>query len=311
MRKSYLLFGGIIIVVAVVAGMGALLLRHPSPAPMATSTPPVVTPPAPPATTTAVIGHSVEGRPIKAYTFGTGHEHLLFVGGMHGGYEWNAVVLAYDILDYFQKHPEAVPPNETISIIPDLNPDAVYKVTHKEGKITTADVLPIKDKVFARFNANGVDLNRNFDCHWQPKSSFLGKTTSAGTAPFSEPETAALRNYVAQFKPRSVAFWHSKSGVVYGAACTGSITAADRAVMDTYAKAAGYGTQAIFNAYTIHGDAESWLTSIGIPAITVELTTHNSIEYQKNLAGVLALMKHFTTTTLTGLGTNTKATTTN
>ena len=33
-----------------------------------------------------VIGHSVEGRNIDAYTYGTGTTHIGFVGGMHGGY---------------------------------------------------------------------------------------------------------------------------------------------------------------------------------------------------------------------------------
>ena len=33
------------------------------------------------------IGTSVEGRKIEAYSFGDGDTHLLFVGGMHGGYE--------------------------------------------------------------------------------------------------------------------------------------------------------------------------------------------------------------------------------
>ena len=37
----------------------------------------------------SVIGKSVEGRDIEAYTYGTGFNHLLFVGGIHGGYSWN------------------------------------------------------------------------------------------------------------------------------------------------------------------------------------------------------------------------------
>ena len=39
------------------------------------------------------------------------------------------------------------------------------------------------------------------------------------------------------------------------------------------------------------GDAEGWLASIGVPAITVELSTHETIEWQKNLAGLTALIE--------------------
>ncbi|MFZ2763859.1 MAG: hypothetical protein WAX80_02385, partial [Minisyncoccia bacterium] len=46
-----------------------------------------------------VIGTSVEGRLIDAYTYGDGKTHLLLVGGIHGGYEWNTVIFAYKFLD--------------------------------------------------------------------------------------------------------------------------------------------------------------------------------------------------------------------
>ena len=36
-----------------------------------------------------VIGSSVQGRKIESYTYGGGAKHLVFVGGIHGGYEWN------------------------------------------------------------------------------------------------------------------------------------------------------------------------------------------------------------------------------
>jgi hypothetical protein len=41
---------------------------------------------------------------------------------------------------------------------------------------------------------NDVDLNRNFDCKWQPTSTWRSTSVSAGTQPFSEPEAAAIRD---------------------------------------------------------------------------------------------------------------------
>ena len=39
-----------------------------------------------------VLGQSVEGRDIDHYRFGTGDTHVLLVGGVHGGYEWNSII---------------------------------------------------------------------------------------------------------------------------------------------------------------------------------------------------------------------------
>jgi hypothetical protein len=63
--------------------------------------------------------------------------------------------------------------------------------------------------------------------------------------------------------------------------------------MNTYAKAAGYPAVDTFDSYEITGDAEGWLASINIPAITVELKTHESVEWEKNLAGIKALFKYY------------------
>ena len=47
-----------------------------------------------------VIGLSVEGRNVDAYTYGNGEVKLLFVGGIHGGYEWNSGIFASPFIDY-------------------------------------------------------------------------------------------------------------------------------------------------------------------------------------------------------------------
>jgi hypothetical protein len=50
-----------------------------------------------------------------------------------------------------------------------------------------------------RENENGVDLNRNYDAHWeQIKDDF--KQVSSGPSPFSEPETKAIRDSLKNFQ---------------------------------------------------------------------------------------------------------------
>lgn len=241
----------------------------------------------------SVIGTSVEGRAIEAYTFGKGEKQLLFVGGIHGGYEWNSVVLAYTFLDYLNAHPEAIPTNLTVTVIPSANPDGVYKVIGKEGRFTPLDVPAESSTVPGRFNAHTVDLNRNFDCNWKPEAKWKGNTVSGGTAPFSEPEAAAFRDFVLKQKPNAVVFWHSQANAVYASACNSGILPETLNIMNAYAHASGYQAVKSFDAYEVTGDAEGWLASVGIPALTVELQTHETVEWERNLAGIKALFDYY------------------
>lgn len=240
----------------------------------------------------SVIGASVQGRPIEAYTYGSGTTHLVFVGGIHGGYEWNSVVLAYEMMDHLATQPTMLGNDVMVTVIPSANPDGVFKIVGKEGRFSAADV-PTGDQSAGRFNANNVDLNRNFDCKWQRESTWRGNKVSAGTSAFSEPEARAIRDFALKQKPDGFIFWHSQANAVYASECTAGILPETRAMMSAYAAAAGYKPVDTFDAYPVTGDAEGWLARVGIPAITVELATHEAVEFDKNLAGVKALMTRY------------------
>jgi len=253
----------------------------------------VVTPePAIIVATSTVIGHSVLGRPIEVYTYGQGSTTVLFVGGMHGGYEWNSVLLAYNFIDELETGQFTVPDHLTLKIIPALNPDGLYKVVQKEGRFTSSDIPPntAHQTGEGRFNANNVDLNRNFACKWQKESSWRGKVVSAGTEAFSEPESQALRNLISDTSPTAVIFWHSQANNVYASECFEGPLPKTLELMNAYAKAGQYGAVASFDAYPVTGDAEGWLASINIPAITVELEGRLDPEWSRNRAGIEALL---------------------
>lgn len=238
---------------------------------------------------TSTIGQSVQGRDIDAYSFGKGTTRLLFVGGIHGGYEWNSVLLAYKFIDYFSEDSTRVPDGITLTIVPNANPDGLFEVVKKDGRFTQEDVV---EGVLGtgRLNANGVDLNRNFGCKWKAGGMWRGTPVSAGSEPFSEPEAQALQRYVSEMKPDAVVFWHSQSNAVYGSECENGILPMTLEIMNAYADAANYAKMPAFDAYPVTGDAEGWLASIGIPAVTVELETHQTIEWERNLRGMLALL---------------------
>lgn len=239
-----------------------------------------------------IIGYSVEGREIECYTFGNKEKLLVLVGGIHGGYEWNSSLLAWEFIDYLELNPEFIPKSLSVAIIPTLNPDGLFKAISKEGRFTVADIRAGSNEE-GRFNTSNVDLNRNFDCNWQPKGVWRQKEVSGGSAAFSEPESAAIKDFVLQNNPAAVVFWHSQSNAVYGSMCNSDMLPETRDILNLYADASGYPAVDTFGQYQVTGDATDWLASIGIPAISVELSTHENTDWQKNLAGIKALFEYY------------------
>lgn len=241
-----------------------------------------------------VIGKSVEGRDILAYNYGTGDTRVLFVGGIHGGYSWVATQVAFQAMDYFKENPSVIPSNIKVTVIPNLNPDGLFDAVNKEGRFVKADVTTSQTALVAsRFNANKVDLSRNFDCNWKEAATWQTKTVSGGTAPFSEPESLAIKNYVESHKISAAVVWYSSAGGVYSSSCGNGIIPETKTITEIYAKASGYTAHQSFDAYTTTGDIVNWLAKVNVPAISVLLKTHSSSDWNENKKGIDALLSHY------------------
>lgn len=241
-----------------------------------------------------ILGHSTQGRPIERYTFGNGPAHLVFIGGIHGGYEWNSTTLAYQVIDYLTAFPKRIPETITLHIIPTANPDGLFLVAGKEDRVTSLDI-PSVDPLAAlpgRFNANQVDLNRNWDCDWSANAFWRNQPISGGTSPFSEVETQVLRDFLLGTGVQGVIFWHSAAALVIPGQCNDEPHLPSQTLAAAYRQASGYGHSSTL-AYPITGDAADWLTRQGISAITVELRNHFDTDWPENLAGVLAVLALF------------------
>ena len=220
-----------------------------------------------------IIGYSVQNRPIKAYTVGWGRRAIVLVGGLHGGAEWSTTDLVTRAAEYYRLRAADVPPTVSLVFIPSANPDG----------------LALGRTRAARFNARGVDLNRNWDCGWKRTSKWNDTTVSGGAAPFSEPETSALRDFILELKPALVVFYHSQAGTVGTGVCAAdlpdSIDIAHRV-----ARATGY----VFNDepfYEVSGESAGYFNQEGIPAIEIELWTHADVDWAINLRGIKAMME--------------------
>lgn len=221
------------------------------------------------------IGYSVEGRPIEARRFGDGERVLMLIGGMHGGWEANTVRLMDELAAHFEAHPEAVEPGVSLVLVAAANPDG----------------LPYGRSERGRFNANGVDLNRNWGCEWSAEAVWRSQSVNPGARAFSEPETRALAEYIRALRPAAVVFYHSVANGVYAGACDDGSSADSEALAAVLGEAAGYRYGEPFSAYAVTGTAPNWVDGLGIPSVDVELRTWTETEFEQNLRAVLAVQQ--------------------
>jgi protein MpaA len=149
------------------------------------------------------VGHSVKGRPIRAYELGdpAASRRLLVVGCVHGSERAGEAVT--------RRLRTAAPPSGVLFWIVDrFNPDGCAAHT--------------------RQNADGVDLNRNSPWHWRPLSGMF----YSGPRPLSEPESRAINRLVRCVQPQ-VSIWYHQSATLV------DDSGGDRSIERTYAHLVG------------------------------------------------------------------------
>lgn len=245
--------------------------------PTATARPPTITPN--PKPQTVVYGQSINGAALAATRIGAGTNNVILIGGLHAGYAPGSVAVAQQAATHFSLNPTELSPSITLYIIVNANPDSPTAPGELRG----------------RLNAHNVDLNRNWDCRWIPDPQWRDQTVrgAGGAAPFSEPETAALRDFILAQDPEAVLFWEARAsgGLVSPGSC-GASPRVSAAIAGIYGLAAGYNV-ANFEDWTnqvLNGDSANWLDEQGIPAIAVLLPAYSDDDWENNLAGIRALL---------------------
>jgi hypothetical protein len=66
-----------------------------------------------------------------------------------------------------------------------------------------------------RTNPDGVDLNRNWDEHYEKQAAVFGGSSNPGPKPFSEPETRIFRRLVTDYNPTTFLTIHSGTKGMY------------------------------------------------------------------------------------------------
>lgn len=142
-----------------------------------------------------VIGNSVQGRPLKVLRISngkSGNKAVWVDGGMHAR-EWITPATVSYIINHMAQHfgtePKSIQ-NLDWYFLPVANPDG-YEYAHGRDRLWR------KNRARGGYCA-GTDLNRNYGYRWGGAGSSKNpcQDTYGGSGPFSEPETAAIRNFI-------------------------------------------------------------------------------------------------------------------
>ena len=137
--------------------------------------------------TAFTVGRSVEERELTVHTnFDLRSETpppflTLLLGGVHGDEPATTELLFRFQTEFLARGRMSYP----VIVWAEVNPDGALRKT--------------------RYNARGVDLNRNCDFRWRVQT---GDDEPSGDAPWSEPESRALRDLILTLRPAKIVTLH-------------------------------------------------------------------------------------------------------
>ncbi len=241
---------------------------------------------------TKVIGKSVEGRDILLVTLGKGSKKVMYAGAHHAREYITSTFLMETIDEYARAYSadgtyggfdlRPLLDGATLYIVPMVNPDGVNLVQNGIDAVADKEkvlgILMLKDGYESwKANINGVDLNRQYPCHWEEKETedIPSSENYKGERAASEPEVQAIMKLCEDNDFLLAASFHTKGEVIYWAdsGTNGAIPAAEP-IAQTLADVTGYGLQPVSQDPVVYAAGfENWFRQDFLrPAFCIELT---------------------------------------
>ena len=246
------------------------------------------------------IGQTVDGN--KLYDFRVGNpaaeRHLLVFGGIHAREYITAQLVMRQLVQLLSDQStngsyeniavRELLSNTEIHFIPMANPDGIsisqlgLEGLHTEAVRETVRQIAAKDgKALTesylrqwKSNANGVDLNRNFDARWESYNDHLGHASAnhyKGTAPECELESKALADLTRQFQFDATLSYHTQGEVIYwNFGQEGELKNMSLLLANRVSELTGYRLDGNFQALDTAGYKDWAISKLGIPSLTIE-----------------------------------------
>ncbi len=269
------------------------------------------------------IGRSIEGRDLNIIHISqdistTINKQNIFIVGCHHAREWISVEIPLLFAKYLLENQDISAVKKALEaniyILPILNPDGLefsihnYRYWRKNRKYTGDFIW-------------GIDLNRNYGYMWgfdnDGSSPSPESETYRGWAPFSEPETEALRQFLLANPPDGSISFHNYSQLILIPWGYTYEKPEDFEEMETIASKM---SEKIFNVngryydfggadalYLVNGGSDDWIYgTFKTPSFTIELPPTNAMEggfytseeeislsFNENLPALLYFINYF------------------
>lgn len=228
---------------------------------------------------TGVVGESFLRQRIPYVFVGKkGGKCMVVQGAMHAR-EHLTALLVLNLAKYLVKN-HSLRIDGGIYFVPMVNPDGVRLcqegvgfVQDKQLKSNLLAINGSSDFSLWKANAEGVDLNVNFDARWgegEQNGFFRSSQNYVGKYPFCATESRALARFTQMLKPCVTLSYHLKGEEIYWEfAQQGHRKFRDRRYAEMIAKYTGY--KVVASKGSVGGYKDWCVDKLKIPAFTIEV----------------------------------------
>ena len=170
---------------------------------------------------------------------------------------------AYSLIDYYRENSDKLGSTRLL-IVPCANPDGLYDGNSNNG--------------FGRCNANGVDLNRDFDANYVSRSDSRYYTPYA----FSASESRALRDLVNDYSADVVIDFHGWLNYTIG----------DYELAQVFYDELGLSHYVSFTATNAGGYFSNWAHQQGALGLLVEFTNSRTVSVDKLVSATNRILQN-------------------
>jgi predicted deacylase len=235
------------------------------------------------------VGLSIQGREIFVYRFGTGQTKIIFVSAIHGN-EVGTVKLAKKLINLIS-NTEKDFKGFSFYIVPYLNPDG-FELARSRPQYWQGGRI-------GRFNANQVDLNRNFKTSswhtssiWSSGQNYSQKDkVFCGSSAGSEPEVIALCDLI---KRENIKIFFSFHNV--GRDVMPSSDNLASKIAEIYCQQTGFSfiSTKEWQQLSQTGTAREWCEENNISYIEIECPYRWGSDWDRQSKAILNILKYLT-----------------
>lgn len=216
------------------------------------------------------LGNSAGGRSIRGVHVGNSQASAVVIVGSIEGDQANTRYPIEDMINEYDRNLNSLPEGGELYLFPTLNPD---------GNANTS-----------RYNAHGVDLNRNWGTYnWRSDPAVPGHSNglpgAGGQYPFSEPETIVLRDWLLNLRNSKQAVYliviHASVKINRGQVLPGytrlGVESKSAQVASLLSSQLGYDYSTTWE-YETTGEAIGWAAENSISAVDLVFVANQAIQ---------------------------------